>query len=118
MTRLARTSWGRAWAWAVVGGLLKLFPFLLLPGFLLAEHARTGRWAIRRAAVACVPVALVAGVQSLLSPGSVLSPVRYELNRGFELESLAGGLTLLTDPLHVKWRFEYGGWEIFGRTTT
>jgi hypothetical protein len=109
-----KDNWGRAWAWGVVGGLFKLFPFLLLPGFLLAEHARTGRWAIRRAAVACVPVALVACVQSILSPGSVLSPVRYELNRGFELESLPSSLTLLTDPLHVKWKFEYGGWEILG----
>jgi hypothetical protein len=109
-----RDKWGRAWTWGVVGGLLKLFPFLLLPGFLLAEHARTGRWAIRRAAVACMPVALVLCVQSVLSPGSALSPVRYELSRGFELESLSGGLTLLTDPLHVKWKFQYGGWDILG----
>jgi hypothetical protein len=109
-----RDRWGRAWAWVVVGGLLKLFPFLLLPGFLFAEHARTGRWAVRRAAVACVPVALMVFVQSILSPGSVLSPVRYELNRDFELESLSSSLTLLTDPLHVKWKFQYGGWEIFG----
>ena len=84
-------------------------------GFLLAEHARTGRWAFRRAIAACVPVVVVACLQSLLSPGSVLSPVRYELKRGFELESVAGSLTLLTDPLHVKWMFAYGGWEIFGR---
>jgi hypothetical protein len=110
-----KDRWGRAWAWAVVGGLLKLFPFLLLPGFLLAEHARTGRWAFRRAAVGCVPVALIAGVQTVLSPGSLLSPLRYELDRGFELEGVAGGLTLLSDPFHVTWRFAYGGWEIFGR---
>jgi hypothetical protein len=109
-----KQKWGRAWAWAVLGGLLKLFPFLLLPGFLLVEHARTGRWAIRRAALACIPVALVASIQSVLSPGSALSPIRYELHRGFELESLAGGLTLLTDPLHSKWKFQYGGWEIVG----
>jgi hypothetical protein len=109
-----KDHWGRAWGWAVAGGLLKLFPFLLLPGFLLAEHARTGRWATRRAALACIPVALVVCVQSVLSPGSAMSPVRYELNRGFELESLPGGLTLLTDPLHVRWKFQYGGWEILG----
>ena len=109
-----RDKWGRAWTWGVLGGLLKLFPFLLLPGFLLAEHARTGRWAIRRAGVACIPVALVACVQSVLSPGSAPSPIRYELNRGFELESLPAGLTLLTDPFHVKWKFQYGGWEILG----
>jgi hypothetical protein len=108
-------KWGRAWAWAVVGGFLKLFPFLLLPGFLLAEHARTGRWAFRRAAVACAPVAVIAGVQAVLSPGSLLTPLRYELDRGFELEGVAGGLTLLSDPFHVTWRFAYGGWEIFGR---
>jgi hypothetical protein len=110
-----RDKWGKAWAWAVAGGLLKLFPFLLLPGFLFIEHARTGRWAFRRAAATCVPVTLFAGIQNLLSPGSVLSPVRYELKRGFELESLGGGLTMLADPLHVSWRFAYGGWEIFGR---
>ncbi len=97
-----RDKWGHAWTWGVLGGLLKLFPFLLLPGFLLAEHARTGRWAIRRAAVACIPVALVACVQSVLSPGSALSPIRYELNRGFELESLSAGLTLLTRPVSCE----------------
>jgi hypothetical protein len=110
-----KDKWGRAWAWAVVGGLLKLFPFLLLPGFLLAEHSRTGRWPLRRAAACGLPLILVAGLQSVLSPGSLLSPVKYELDRGFELESMAGGLTMLTDPLHVTWRFAYGGWEIFGR---
>lgn len=109
-----KDRWGKAWAWAVAGGLLKLFPFLLLPGFLLVEHTRTGRWAFRRAAASCVPLVLVAGIQSLISPGSLLSPVHYELKRGFELESLAGGLTMLSDPLHASWRFAYGGWEIFG----
>ena len=33
-----RGQWNRAWAWAILGGLLKLFPFLLLPGFLLVER--------------------------------------------------------------------------------
>jgi hypothetical protein len=109
-----RDKWGWAWGWAVVGGMLKLFPFLLLPGFLLAEHARSGRWAFRRAAVACTPVALIVGAQSILSPGSVLSPFRYEFNRGFDLESVAGSLTLLADPFHVKWIFAYGSREITG----
>jgi hypothetical protein len=56
----------------------------------------------------------VAGVQSALAPGSVLSPLLYEARRGFEIESLAGGLTLLADPFHVKWVFAYGSWEIVG----
>ena len=109
-----RDRWRRAWGWAVVGGLLKLFPLVLLPGFLLAEHARTGRWPLRRVGAACVPFALVAGVQSVLSPGSALSPLVYEAKRGFGLEGLAGSLTLIVDPFHIKWRFNYGNWEIVG----
>ena len=37
-----RSQWGRAWAWAVVGGLLKLFPFLLLPGFIIRRTRTDG----------------------------------------------------------------------------
>ena len=52
-----RGKWGRAWAWAVLGGLLKLFPFLLLPGFLIVERRRTGKWPLKRLWVAIVPLA-------------------------------------------------------------
>jgi hypothetical protein len=109
-----KASWGRAWTWAVLGGVLKLFPFLLLPGFLLAERARTGRWPVRRLVVTCTPLALLASVQSLLSPGSLLSPILYEAHRGFMMASTAGSLTLLTDPLHVKWVSAYQTLEIIG----
>ena len=109
-----RDRWGRAWGWTIIGGLLKLFPLVLLPGFLLAEHARTGRWPLRRLGAACVPFGLVAGVQSALAPGSALSSLWYEARRGFGLESLAGNVTLIADPLHVKWLFTYGSWEIVG----
>ena len=61
-----------------------------------------------------MPFALVAGVQSALSPGSVVSPLLYEARRGFELESVAGSLTWLADPFHSKWIFAYGSREIVG----
>jgi hypothetical protein len=109
-----RNRWGRAWAWTVVGGLLKLFPLVLVPGFLIAERARTGHWPLRRLFASCVPFAAVAAVQSILAPGSALSPLLYEARRGFELESVAGDLTLLTDPFHIKWLFSYGSWEVVG----
>jgi len=56
----------------------------------------------------------VAGVQSAVSPGSVLSPLLYESRRGFEVESLAGGLTLLAAPSRVKFIFAYSSREIVG----
>lgn len=107
-----RRSWGRAWAWGVLGGLLKLFPFLLLPGFLLVERAQTGKWALRRPAFAALPVAAVAALQSLLAPGSLLTPVRYELNRGFELSSVQGSLSFLAGPLHAHWVSGFGSIEV------
>jgi hypothetical protein len=113
-----RDKWGRAWGWTVVGGLLKLFPLILLPGFLLTERARTGHWPLRRVVPACMPFAAVAAFQSALAPGSALSPLLYEARRGFEIESIASDLTLLTDPLHVKWIFSYGSWEIVGNYHT
>lgn len=109
-----RGRWGRAWAWAVVGGLLKLFPLLLLPGFLVIERAKTGKWALRRPLVSVLPVVLLAGAQSLLSPGSLVSPLRYELKRGFELSSVQGSLSFLLDPLHARWASGFGSIEVLG----
>jgi hypothetical protein len=94
--------------------LLKLFPFLLLPGFLLLERAQTGRWAVRRALAASVPVAGVVVVQSLLGPSSVLSPLRYEWKRGLELSSLQGSLSFLVDPFRAHWVDAFNSREILG----
>jgi len=109
-----RGKWGRGWAWAVGGGLLKLFPFVLLPGFFLLERRLTGRFPWARAFSAGAVVSLVAVVQSVVAPGSFLSPVRYQLDRGFQLGSTGGSLTFLTDPLHVRWGFAFGAWQDFG----
>jgi hypothetical protein len=108
-------KWGRAWTWAVAGGMLKLFPFLLLPGFLIVERMQTGKWAYRRVVAACVPVALITVAQLLVAPASVLSPLRYQLRRGFELSSLQGSVTFLLDPMHVHWIGGFGSIEVVGR---
>jgi hypothetical protein len=109
-----RERWGRAWIWAVLGGLLKLFPFVLLPGFLLIEHAHTGKWALRRLWVLCVPVGLLTVGQLVLAPTSILSAARFQLDRGFELSSLQGSLAFLLDPLHVHWINGFGAVELAG----
>ena len=109
-----RQRWGRAWAWAVAGGLLKLFPFLLLPGFVLAERSRTGKWPARRAGAALAAVAGAGATQQVLARGSELSPISYELHRGFELSSLPGSLSLLVDPLGLHWSSGFGSVEVLG----
>jgi hypothetical protein len=110
-----RGKWGRAWAWAVLGGLVKLFPFLLLPGFLIAERRQTGKWPFKRLLVAFIPVAMVTVAQLLVAPtGSILSPLRYEMRRGFEISSLAGTLTFLADPFHVHWISGFDTVEVVG----
>jgi hypothetical protein len=51
----------------------------------------------------------------LLAPGSAWSPLRFQLRRGFELSSLQGSLTLLTDPLHLRWLGAFGSDEVVGQ---
>ena len=110
-----RRKWGHAWAWATLGGLLKLFPFLLLPGFLVLERVQTGKWAVRRVLAASAPIVVVVTVQTLLAPGSALSPLRFQIRRGLGLSSLQGTLTLLTDPLHLHWLGAFGSMEVVGQ---
>jgi hypothetical protein len=110
-----RGKWGPAWGWAVLGGLLKLFPFLLLPGFLIAERRRTGKWGFKRLLIAIIPVAVLSAAELAFAPsGSLISPLRYEMRRGFELSSLPGTLTFLTGPLHLHWVFDFGAIEVMG----
>ena len=110
-----RDKWGRAWLWAVVGGLLKLFPFLLLPGFLLIERAQTGKWAFRRLGATCAGLTIVVIAQYCLSPKSLLSPLMYQVHRGFELSSLQGSVSFLLDPFHAYWIGGYGSIEVVGK---
>ena len=100
---------------AVAGGLLKLFPFLLLPGFMIAERVQTGKWPLKRLWIVCVPAALLTGGQAAVAPGSLLSSFSYQLHRGFELSSLQGSIAFLADPLHARWVAGFGSIELVGR---
>ena len=110
-----REQWGRAWAWAVVGGFLKLFPFLLLPGFLIAERVQTGRWRVKKLWIACAPIALLTLGQLATAPRSLLNSFTYQLHRGFELSSLQGSVAFLLDPMHARWVTGFGSVELAGR---
>jgi hypothetical protein len=107
-----RSSWRSAWAWALLGGFLKVIPFLLLPGLLIAERRETGFWPVRRLLAAGV-TGLVAGlIQTLVAPGTLLNPLRYEIHRGFEYASLPGTISLLTSPEHLQWVFQFENIEV------
>lgn len=109
-----RRRWGPAWLAAIVGGALKLFPFLLLPGFFLAEWRERGRPPWRRGLSAAAVVAAYAGLQHVLAPGSLLSPIRFEWQRGFEYSSVGGSIMALIDPLHLRWVMAFNNHEVFG----
>lgn len=110
-----RGTWGRAWSWAVLGGLLKLYPFLLLPGFLIAERRRTGKWAFKRLLIAIVPVAVVSAAElAVASSSSLISPLQFQMRRGFELSSLPGTLAFLSGPFHLHWVRAFGAVEVIG----
>lgn len=109
-----RGRWSGAWAAAIVGTALKLFPALLLPGFLLAEWRETGRLAWRKVVATAGVAGACATVQMIVAPGTLLSPVRYELRRGFEVSSTGGSLTMLLHPASIGWQFGFGAWQVVG----
>ncbi len=67
----------------VWSGLLKLFPFLLLPGFLLAEHARTGRWVTCRRPW---PAYRLPGLRADVLAGQRTVALSLRAQQGFESE--------------------------------
>lgn len=109
-----RGRYGGAWTAVAAGAALKLFPALLLPGLFIEEWRRTGVAPWRRVALLACIVAGAAAIQSAVAPGTLLSPVRYEMKRGFEFSSVPGTLTLLVDPLHLTWHPGFGAWQVHG----
>lgn len=109
-----RRQYGRAWAAAAVGGALQIFPALALPVFFVSEWRTTGRLPWRRVVALVAAVTAAASLQTLVAPGTVLAPVRWQLARGFEYSSVPASLTMLSDPLHLAWREGYGTHELVG----
>jgi hypothetical protein len=106
--------WSAAWVWALIGALLKVFPILLLPGFLLAERRSTGRVPWARVGATAGGLGALAAVQSWGAPGTLLRPLSYELHRGFEFSSVPGTLTLLFSPAHLHFALAYGNHQVYG----
>lgn len=107
-----KEQWGKAWVYATIGGMLKIFPFLLLPGYLLYEYSKTKKINWKRPFLVIVSFCTILGIQALLAPGTEFNFLHSQLNRGFELSSLGGSITFLTG--YTKWIYGFKTWEIVG----
>jgi Glycosyltransferase family 87 len=96
--RAARQGrWSAAWTWSCIGFVLKLFPVIFWPAFLIAEWRRNGRPPVRRLAWMVGSLVVVAGIPALLNRSAALNVVRYYLRRPTEIGSVPAGLSFLID---------------------
>jgi hypothetical protein len=98
-----RDRWSAAWTWSSIGCVLKLFPAVFWPVFLIAEWRRHGRVPLRRLWWIAGSVALLAGVPALLNHGAALNVLHYYLHRPTEDGSLPAGLSVLLDWHGTTW---------------
>lgn len=102
------------WAGVALGVaiLLKLWPLVLVPALLLRGDWR--RWLVSASATVGAGLAAEALVRG---PGSVLTPVSWQRDRGVQIESLWATPTLLAqrgdDPSTV-WEFAFRAYQLQG----
>ncbi len=100
-----RKKWLGAWAFVLLGFLLKLFPAVFWPVFLIQEHRETGRWRFDRLALSLGIGLVVIGGQALLAQHQAFTSYRYLLDRPVEIGSLAASLTALFTHFHIFYAF-------------
>ena len=96
--RAARQDrWSAAWTWSCIGVVLKLFPAIFWPSFLIAEWRRNGRPPLRRLGRMAASIFVLAGIPALLNGSAALNALRYYLRRPTEIGSVPAGLSYLVD---------------------
>jgi MFS family permease len=110
----ARARWNWAYLLLALATLLKLYPVIFIPVFLIVQQKQTsGNWTswnrwqgLLLYAATC---ALVTIVSLLLNIANTLSPVNYFLNRPIQIESFPGTLLWLGKFIHnpVQYTFTY-----------
>jgi len=99
--RAARQGrWSAAWTWSSIGFVIKLFPAVFWPAFLIAEWRLSGRIPVRRLVWMAVSVAILAAIPALFDHGGLLNVVHYYAHRPDELESVPAGLSVLFEWDH------------------
>ncbi|HZQ50033.1 MAG TPA: glycosyltransferase 87 family protein [Candidatus Dormibacteraeota bacterium] len=91
-----------AYALLATGVLLKLYPLVLLPLFVIDQRRAGEGYASTAAGVALFGAIVAAGVaaSALLDPSAVLSPITYAVSRPVEAESLPATVLWLLSGFH------------------
>ncbi|WP_020375730.1 hypothetical protein [Sulfobacillus thermosulfidooxidans] len=97
--------WSWAWTFSVIGFLLKLFPAVFWPVFLIAEWRETHRIRWDRLVLSLLAGLVMVGFQALLASHQAFTSYRYLLNRPIEIGSLAASLTALLSHPHLFYAF-------------
>jgi hypothetical protein len=116
----ARERWKWAFTFLALATLLKYYPVLLLPPFLIAQRRSTGlKWSDWRLWVPCgvfVAVCVVSmGVSLLLSVEGTLGPFGYFGSRPVQVESFASSLIWLSSlirPQHLQFVYTFGSLNV------
>lgn len=96
--------WHRAWAWSSVGFLLKLFPAVLWPGFLIFQWRSERRLSARQLAWPVLATALWGVPELLVAKGDLFAvAVARCPGRPLEIGSLAAGVSFLVHPTSAAW---------------
>jgi len=90
-----RQQWSAAWTWSSIGFLLKLFPAVLWPVFLIAEWRQNGRIPLKRLYWVVGSGIVLVGLPALFNPDAIKNVADYYLHRPPEIGSLAAGLSLV-----------------------
>jgi hypothetical protein len=115
-----RTRWRWTFALLAVATLLKFYPIVLLPPFLIAQQAQSKeKWyAVSRFVPLGIFVAIctvVTGISSLLSVEGTLAPLGYFGTRPIQLESSLASLVWVLSALFGKaitYQFSFGSRNI------
>ena len=92
-----RDRWSAAWTWSAVGCVLKIFPAVFWPAFLIAEWRRHGRFPLRRLAWVGASAVVLAALPALFDHADLLNTLHFYARRPDEMEGLPAGLSLLVE---------------------
>ncbi len=101
----ARARWNWAYVLIALATLLKLYPVIFIPIFLIAQQKQiSGSWKVwqrwQGLALFVATCALVTLVSLLLNVGNTLYPINYFLSRPIQVESSPGALLWLGQFAH------------------